>query len=677
MGAGNAETIYYALELVRSHDMAVLTETRESKERLIFLKNKLPKDVQLFSSRNNQYSGGVAIIVRNDFLQHFGGRCKWSVFVKGRLARLEFSGAKGCLHVYAVYLNPDDPRERDEQIRRLADVMDPAVHNLVAGDFNFVTCDGDRISKLEGACHSNAADKRNAITWNDIANGLHLKEFEHDGFTCENSSGWSRIDRLYTNLHTADVCSMRCACNLLEHPRHLSDHRPVSMRISGGEKHNRAKTIPRWVTEHEKYKAELLDEFIARCGDFERLRKRPPTAFENLEILKKSAHKTASYIRRLCDSQVADTTAHKLAVGMSFLRAVRSSNLERAKQLQNKCVELHQFKITEDFVHTQDFIGVMDSIVAWMKSDIQVRADELKRLRASLPETIYEQRKKGVLASLKSMAPGGCGDIAAMMDEDGKIATDASEIAKVLNSHWQKVFSHQATDRELRMSWLEIVKDKFRTSKEKLRPTRDIVRRVIQDSGSAAPGPDAVPFEVYRAMGEAAVELFWEAANAMLDGSVTPGDDFNLAKMVCLPKAADGLLEDSTPFYTPSGTRPLSIVDASNRILASIFCEVLEKEIGPRIERAQKGFLKKRQLLRNVLDIDFAAHKVSIRSRSGAIILFDFKAAFPSLSHDMLWDTLAATGIDADFIRVVKMFYHENKHLLKVRGETFKGVSVE
>lgn len=90
------------------------------------------------------------------------------------------------------------------------------------------------------------------------------------------------------------------------------------------------------MTEHEKYKAELLDEFIARCGDFERLRKRPSTAFENLEILKKSAHKTASYIRRLCDSQVAETTAHKLAVVMSFLRAVRSSNLERAKQIAEK-----------------------------------------------------------------------------------------------------------------------------------------------------------------------------------------------------------------------------------------------------------------------------------------------------------------------------------------------------
>ena len=42
----------------------------------------------------------------------------------------------------------------------------------------------------------------------------------------------------------------------------------------------------------------------------------------------------------------------------------------------------------------------------------------------------------------------------------------------------------------------------------------------------------------------------------------------------------------------------------------------------------------------------------------------------------MLWEVLEATGIDADFTRVVKMFYRNNKHLLKVQGATFLGVTV-
>ena len=104
---------------------------------------------------------------------------------------------------------------------------------------------------------------------------------------------------------------------------------------------------------------------------------------------------------------------------------------------------------------------------------------------------------------------------------------------------------------------------------------------------------------------------------------------------------------------------------------------MLEKQIGHRVDHAQKGFLKQRQMLRNVLDINFAAHKVSVRSRSGAIVLFDFKAAFPSLSHDMIWDTLEVSGVDPHFINAVKMFYHQNRHILKIRGTTFDGISVE
>ena len=81
-------------------------------------------------------------------------------------------------------------------------------------------------------------------------------------------------------------------------------------------------------------------------------------------------------------------------------------------------------------------------------------------------------------------------------------------------------------------------------------------------------------------------------------------------------------------------------------------------------------------MLRNVLDVDMAAHKISVRSKSGAILLFDFASAFPSLSHDMMWEVLEVTGIDRSFIGVVKMFYQNNRHLLKLHSSLFDGVEV-
>ena len=81
-------------------------------------------------------------------------------------------------------------------------------------------------------------------------------------------------------------------------------------------------------------------------------------------------------------------------------------------------------------------------------------------------------------------------------------------------------------------------------------------------------------------------------------------------------------------------------------------------------------------MLQNVLDIDWSAHRVSIISRSGAILLFDFTAAFPSLDHDMIWDTLAEMGIPACFIDVIKTFYMNNKHILKLKGHRFSSIEV-
>jgi hypothetical protein len=120
----------------------------------------------------------------------------------------------------------------------------------------------------------------------------------------------------------------------------------------------------------------------------------------------------------------------------------------------------------------------------------------------------------------------------------------------------------------------------------------------------------------------------------------------------------------------------LSIVDAANRILASVFQYALEAAVASRISHTQKGFLKGRQMLRNVLDIDHAAQKISVTSRCGAILLFDFTAAFPSLSHDMMWDVLEVSGINESFINVVQMFYTDNWHILKVKGGLHKGVQV-
>ena len=84
------------------------------------------------------------------------------------------------------------------------------------------------------------------------------------------------------------------------------------------------------------------------------------------------------------------------------------------------------------------------------------------------------------------------------------------------------------------------------------------------------------------------------AQPAMLDGVDKPDAKFNLAFMICIPKDHDTILDDGTPAYMPSSTRPLSVVDAGNRILACMIKAALERAIGARIFQCQRGFLEGR-----------------------------------------------------------------------------------
>ena len=91
------------------------------------------------------------------------------------------------------------------------------------------------------------------------------------------------------------------------------------------------------MTKHPEFKGELIEEFVARREHFERCARGLPSIFDKFKLLKESVHRTAAFIRRKCQGQIAETTEHKLAVCMSFLRAIHARDYQRARSLQAKC----------------------------------------------------------------------------------------------------------------------------------------------------------------------------------------------------------------------------------------------------------------------------------------------------------------------------------------------------
>jgi hypothetical protein len=82
----------------------------------------------------------------------------------------------------------------------------------------------------------------------------------------------------------------------------------------------------------------------------------------------------------------------------------------------------------------------------------------------------------------------------------------------------------------------------------------------------------------------------------------------------------------------------------------------------------QKGFLKGRSMLSNVVTIDHEAMRVSLQCDSGAIVLFDFKAAFPSIDRDFMIHSLEWLGMPEKQLNFIRAMYHRTLGRIRTSG---------
>ena len=101
-------------------------------------------------------------------------------------------------------------------------------------------------------------------------------------------------------------------------------------------------------------------------------------------------------------------------------------------------------------------------------------------------------------------------------------------------------------------------------------------------SGQSAPGPDGIPYIAWRRSGDLASQILYDAAEALqsdqaidylqaMHGNDTreEGHSFNLGLLICLGKKPHSEHPDYGQVFRPGSTRPLSIVNTDNRLLAN------------------------------------------------------------------------------------------------------------
>ena len=130
--------------------------------------------------------------------------------------------------------------------------------------------------------------------------------------------------------------------------------------------------------------------------------------------------------------------------------------------------------------------------------------------------------------------------------------------------------------------------------------------RAIHYAGNSAPGPDGIPYSAYRHSDLARIAPKGGATYVVTDatGDLIP-EDLNHSRLICLPKKPTGTLADDTCYYSPEATRPLSIVNTDNRLIAAAVKINLHDTWESWISPAQQGFLNGRSMNDNILQVEY------------------------------------------------------------------------
>ena len=260
----------------------------------------------------------------------------------------------------------------------------------------------------------------------------------------------------------------------------------------------------------------------------------------------------------------------------------------------------------------------------------------------------------------------------AVKTESGEKVTQAGDKARLLAAEWGKVFAKAPVDERLAGAIARHFSEVIGTDDIEI-PSTDDFLEVGRKAPRSAPGPDGLSYDFWQAAGlEGATTLklvMWEAMNQ----GTTP-ENFCDAWGCYLPKgeADEG---DKLVARSAAETRPLALKNTDNKLIAAVLNKKLKYKLPGWADAAQHGFVKGRQAVDAIVDMDTGMRvtdweETAMADKMPLAALFDYAAAFPSVAHAYLFAVLKAVRLPVGMRKTVAALYKNNDTFLQEGGRS-------
>lgn len=265
------------------------------------------------------------------------------------------------------------------------------------------------------------------------------------------------------------------------------------------------------------------------------------------------------------------------------------------------------------------------------------------------------------LARQRDRAGKDVQQIRVMKDRDGSMLTSGESVLR----RWREYFEglmNEENERERRLDDVGIVDQEVRWI------SRDEVRAAMKrmKSGKAV-GPDDIPVEVWRCLGEMAVWFLTRLFNTILESERMPEE---WRRSVLVP-----IFKNKGDVQSCSNYRGIKLISHSMKLWERVVETRLRREV--MISEQQYGFMPRK----STTDAMFALRMLMEKYREGQkelhCVFVDLEKAYDRVPREEVWYCMRKSGVAEKYVRVVQDMYEGSVTAVRCAVGVTEGFKVE
>ena len=198
--------------------------------------------------------------------------------------------------------------------------------------------------------------------------------------------------------------------------------------------------------------------------------------------------------------------------------------------------------------------------------------------------------------------------------------------------------------------------------------SKDEVRKSMQGmKNGKALGPDGIPAEVWKCLGESAVEFLASLFNRILDGEPMP-DDWR--KSIIIP-----IYKNKGDAHQCGNYRGVKLTSHTMKIWERVIEARLRRDI--EIGDQQYGFMPGRSTMDAIFGLRILGEKYREGQKELHSVFIDLEKAYDRVPREEMWHCLRSAGVAETYVRVIQDMYDDSETMVRCSVGTTKSFSVK